>query len=213
MEHLLVPWVVIEIDNWDAVVQLESEGVHAVVDQDYVREGTLMENAHILDVEVWVACSDAGWSIETSLDQGAIWIEVVDDRISVLLLRGSEDDHLEMLVCGFKAFSCERSDVDASHYWLGLLTKLDWNEDVWIIRVDVVHAVDQRLIEIKDNCLSLAWMIRLRQVNEQVLDLFKGWFLEATSSDVVQGLHSLIEVNLLDIRSIVSIEVFVVIIN
>ena len=121
-----------------------------------------MENAHILDVEVWIACADAGWTVETSLDQGAIWIEVVDDRISVLLLRSSEDDHLEMLVCGFQAFSCERPDVDASHYWLGLLTELDWNEDVWIIRVNVVNAVDQRLIEIKHNCFCFARMIRLR---------------------------------------------------
>ena len=32
MEHLLVSWIVIEVDNWHAVVQLESEGVHTVVD-------------------------------------------------------------------------------------------------------------------------------------------------------------------------------------
>ena len=32
MEHFLVPRIMIEVDNWYAVVQLESKRVHAVVD-------------------------------------------------------------------------------------------------------------------------------------------------------------------------------------
>jgi hypothetical protein len=86
MEHLFVFWIVIERNDWYSIVKLESKGVDTVVHEDDVAWKSLMENAKILNVKVWISCPYTAIPIKTSLDKRAFGIEVVDDRIGVLLL-------------------------------------------------------------------------------------------------------------------------------
>ena len=85
MEHLLVLRIVIVTDYGHTIIQLERKGVDAVVDQDYVTEGSLVENSHVLNIEVRVARTDTTWSIIACLDELAFRIKVVNYRVCVLL--------------------------------------------------------------------------------------------------------------------------------
>ena len=86
MEHLLVLWVVVEADDGNAVVKLEGERVHGVVYENDVSEASLVEDAHVLYVEVWVASPDTAWPVVSGLDKLSLRVEVVDDWVGVLLL-------------------------------------------------------------------------------------------------------------------------------
>ena len=72
MEHLFILWIVIEAHDWHSIVQLECKRVHTIVDKDYIAEGTLVEYAHIFDVEVWVARPYAARSEVSRLDKTTI---------------------------------------------------------------------------------------------------------------------------------------------
>ena len=202
VEHLLVFGVVVEANDRHAVVELERERVHAVVDQDDVTQSALVEDAHVLDVEVGIVRSDAAGAEVSGLDQGAVRVQVVDDRVRVLLLTGCEDDHLEVLVSRLEAVTGERADVDAGQDRLGLARELDRDGDVWVVGGDVVDAVDQRLVEVEYDRLRLRRMVRLRQVDQEMLDLAEGRLSQISHANVEQGLHRLVEVHLLDIKGL-----------
>ena len=162
MEHLFILRIVIEAHNWHSIVQLERERVHAIVDQDDITECTLVEYAHIFDVEVWVACPDAARSEVSRLDQTAIRVQIVNDRICVLLFRGRENDDLEVLVGRLEALSSEWTYVDAGKNGFGLLAKLNWDNHVGVLRLYIINTVNQCLIKIEYDCLCLRWVIWLR---------------------------------------------------
>lgn len=73
-----------------------------------------MEDAHIFDVKVWIPGADTTRPVEARLDERAIRVKIVDDRIGILLLRSSEDNDLEVLVSSLETLPSEGSDVDAS---------------------------------------------------------------------------------------------------
>ena len=161
-----------------------------------------MEYAHIFDVEVWVARPYAARSEVSRLDQTAIRVQIVNDWICVLLLRGREDDDLEVLVGRLEALASEWTNVDAGKNGLGLLAKLDWDDHVGVLRLYVINTVNQCLIKIEYDRLCLRWVIWFRKVNEQMLDALKGRHSQSRGTNIKQGLHSLIEVNLLDVGSL-----------
>ena len=121
-----------------------------------------MEYSQVFDVKVGIARAHATRTEVTSLDQSAIWVKIINDRICILLLGGCEDYHLEVLICGFETLSCEWSDIDACQDGLGLFRELNWDHDVGVVCLDVIHAMDQRLIQIENDSFSLRGMIRLR---------------------------------------------------
>ena len=105
-----------------------------------------MEDSKVLDVQLRVFNLNTAWSVEASLNQSTIWIEVIDDWIRILLLRCSEYNNLEVLICSLKALTRIWSDIDASENWLRLFRELDWNHDIRVIRVYIIHTVNQSLI-------------------------------------------------------------------
>ena len=173
MQHLFVLRIVIKAHNGHSIVKLERERIHTVVDQYDIPEIALVEYSHVFDVEVWVARPNAARSEVSRLDKRAIRVQIVNNRICVLLLRSCENDNLEVLVGCFETLSSERTNVDAGENGLRLLAKLDRNYNVWILCLDVVHAVNQGLIKVEHDRLCLGWVIRFRKVNEQVLDVLK----------------------------------------
>ena len=101
-----------------------------------------MEYAHIFDVEVWVARPDTAWSEVSCLNQAAIGVQIVDDWICVLLLRGCEYNDLEVLVSRFEALTSEWTNVDAGEHSLRLLAKFDRDNHVGVISLHVINTVD-----------------------------------------------------------------------
>ena len=70
--HFIVILIVVEADYGNAVVELEGKGVDTVVHKYDVAGIALVENAHILHVEVGVMRADTALSVESRLDQGAV---------------------------------------------------------------------------------------------------------------------------------------------
>lgn len=125
-----------------------------------------MEDAHIFDVEVGVPCTHAAGPVETGLNESALRVKVVDDWVGIFLLTCSEDHDLEVLVGRLETLPGEGSDIYSSQDWLRLFRKLDWNDNVRVIIVNVIHTVNQGLIKVKDDSLGLTGMIGLWQVNQ-----------------------------------------------
>ena len=79
-----------------------------------------MEYAHVLDVEVRVAGPNTARSEVACLDQGTVGIEVIDNRISILLLTSGENHDLEMLISRLETLVSVRSNIDAGEDWFWL---------------------------------------------------------------------------------------------
>ena len=60
-----------------------------------------------------------------------------------------------MHISSFQALSSKWSNVDASEDGFGLFGELDWNDYIWVVCINVIYTVDQCLIKIKYDCLSL----------------------------------------------------------
>jgi len=120
MEHLFILRVVIKRYDWHSVVKLESKRVDTVVYKDDVAWKSLVENAQVLNKKVWVSCPNAAIPIKASLDKRSVWVEIVDDRIGVLLLRRGKNYDLEMLVSSLEALPDKGPDVYAGkdRLWL-----------------------------------------------------------------------------------------------
>lgn len=165
VQHLFVIWIVIVRYDWNAVVQLEGERVDGVVDKDNVAQVSLIEDAQVFDVEVGVPGAHAARSVEARLKVLVFRINVVDYRISILLLAGGENDDLKVLVCSFQTLDNVRPNVDAGHHGLWIVLELYWNDDIWVIRLCIINAVDQCLVEIKHDRLCLSRVVEVRQVD------------------------------------------------
>jgi len=161
-----------------------------------------VEDSHVLNVEVWVARSNAARAEISRLDERAIRVEVVDDGVCILLLTSGKDHDLEVLIGGLQTLPSKRPDIDASEDGLRLFRKLDGNDHVRVIRVDVVDAMDQRLVEVEDDRLRFRRVIRLWQVNKEVLNVTERRLAKICHTDVEQGLHCLIEVDFLDVQGL-----------
>lgn len=89
-------------------------------------------------------------TIKSRLDVLIVGVDVVQDGVCVHLVGGGEDDHLEVLVCFFEAFHDVRTDVDASVHCF-FVGEVDFEDDVRVLRFDVVNAMDQSLVHVEDD--------------------------------------------------------------
>ena len=114
-----------------------------------------MENSHILHVEIRVARTDTAWPVIACLNELTFRIKVVNYRVRVLLLRCREYHNLEVLIGSLETLSCKRSDIDTCQNRLGLLRELNGDYYFRIVGINVIHAVNKSLIEIKNYSFSL----------------------------------------------------------
>lgn len=164
-----------------------------------------MEDTHIFDVEVRIVCPYTTGPVEAGLNEGAVRVEVINDGVGVLLFRRRENDHLEVLIGSFETLASIGSYVDTGEDWLWLLRKHDGDDDLGVISIDVIDAVDQSFVKVKDHSLRFGGMVWLRKVYNKVRHLSKGWSRQPTRPNVKQGLHSLVEVDLLNIWCLVTL--------
>lgn len=136
-------------------------------------------------------------SVEPVLDVLMVWIDVIQDCICVYLMTGREDNNLEMLVGLFETFHYVRANVDTSVDRL-LVWEINLQNDIRILSLNIVNAVDQSLIHVEYDEFLLAFLSWRWKVDDQILHFF--WF---DDSDIVlyklQSLDSLHEVLLVEI--------------
>ena len=148
MHQFLVCLVFIERNDWDAIVQLIAEGVHCVVDYDHILEISVGDDPQILDIDTLIG-SDAVVSVETILNKLPLRVKVIKYNIRIGFVTGCEYYNLVGLVGLLEAFQSVRSDVDSSSY---CFTIRESNLDFLVASIpfNIVYAVDQGLIQIKD---------------------------------------------------------------
>ena len=98
MQHLFITWIVIKVNNGNAIFQLESKRVNRVVYQHNVFQVALVEDPHVFNVEVWVTSTNTTWTVIPGLNQLACGINVINDGVSVFLFGSCEYDDLEVFV-------------------------------------------------------------------------------------------------------------------
>lgn len=172
-----------------------------------------MKDSHVLYVKVRIASPDTAWSEESSLDEFALRIEVVDDWISILLLTSCEYHNLEVFIGSFEALAGKRTDVDACKNRLRLLRKLNRDDDIRVISIDIINAMNQRFVQVEHDRFRLRWMIGLWEIDKQMLYLFERGHSQIACTNVEQGLDCLIEVDFLNIRCFLTLVIFIVFID
>jgi len=165
VQHLFVIWIVVIRYDRNAVVQLEGERVNRVVYKYNVAQVSLIEDAQVFDVEVGIPCPHAARSIKARLEVLVFGVDVVDYRISILLLAGGENDDLKVLVCSLQALNNMRPNVNAGHHGLWIVRELDRNDDIRAIRLGIIDAVNQCLVEIEHDRLCLSRVVEIRQID------------------------------------------------
>ena len=150
MQHLFILWVLIEGDYGHSVVQLERKGVDRVVDDHDVLQITISKNSQVFDI-VALQGLHATIPVQSVLDQLSCGVDVIQNCISIRFVRSSEHNDLKILVRLSQAIIDVGSDVDSCVYWLVLIGKLDWNNDLWLIVFNVVHTMNQSLIHIEND--------------------------------------------------------------
>ena len=154
MQHLLVGLVLVERNDRDPIVDLEGEAVDRVVDDDHILEVPLVfEDPHVFYVVAFFS-QEAVVPVEPCLDQLKVWIDVVQDSVCVCLVACSEHDYLEVLAGLLQALHDERPNIDSSVNSL-FIGEVNLKNDIWILCFNIVHAMDQGLIHIKDHQLLL----------------------------------------------------------
>ena len=148
MHQFLVCLVLIERNDWDAIVQLIAEGVHCVVDYDHILEISVGDDPQILDIDTLIGF-DAVVSVETILNKLPLRVKVIKYNIRIGFVTGCENYNLVGFVGLLETFQSVRSDVDSSSY---CFTIRESNLDFLVASIpfNIVYAVDQGLIQIKD---------------------------------------------------------------
>ena len=151
MKHFFVALVIVEGDDWDSVVDLESKWEYWVVYYHDLRlvELSWVEDAQIFDV-VAVGSEHAVLPVETMLDELLFWVYVVKDGIGVGLMAGCENDDLVVLAGLLQALHDVRSDIDSSVYWL-FIRKINFQNNISFLFLNIINTMNQSLIHIK-NC-------------------------------------------------------------
>lgn len=81
-----------------------------------------------------------------------MWVEVIKNRVGVSLVTGGEHDYLHVLVGFLKALHQVGTNVDASADDL-LSWEVDLQNHVWLLALNIVNAVNQGLVHVKDERL------------------------------------------------------------
>ena len=102
----------VERNDGDAVVQLQRVGVGRVVDEHQVLEAAVLEDGQVLHVEAFRHLS-AVLSEQPLRHELAFGVQIVDDRVSIAVVRGGEDNDLEVLRELLEDGAREGADVDA----------------------------------------------------------------------------------------------------
>lgn len=151
MKHFFVLLIVIERYDRYAIVHLESEAVCAIIDDHDVREVPTLEYSEILHVVALVR-QVAVLSVEAVLNELSIRIDEIKNGIGIRLVTCRECDDLIVLVCLLEAFHYVRTNIDAGiHRFIVLVGEIDFQNDVRILRLNVIHAVYQSFIHVKDH--------------------------------------------------------------
>ena len=166
MKHFFILRVVIEAYNGYSIVQLKRKRIYTVIYEDDVAETALVEYTQVLYIKIGIARTDATRSEISSLNQWAIWVKIIYNRICIFLLRSRKDYDLKVLIGGFKTLTSERSDIDAGKYGFRLLRELNWDHDFRIICFYVIDTMDQGFIKVENDCFGLGWVVRFRQVDQ-----------------------------------------------
>lgn len=128
--------------------------------------------------------------VESVREVFVVWVDVVEDRISVGLMAGGENDNLEVLDCLLQALHEVGTKVDARTDSL-FAWEVDLENHVRVLSVDVIDAVDQGFVQIEDQKL-LVVLRRRWQKDELVFYLF--FWHDAEVHDVAKCLLGLFEV-------------------
>ena len=78
--------------------------------------------------------------VESVFNVFVIWINVVQDCVSVDLVTCCEYYNLKVFVCFFETFHNIRSDVDTRINCL-LVRKVDLKDDVWILGFNIINTM------------------------------------------------------------------------
>lgn len=143
-----------------------------------------MEDSHVLYVKVRITSPNTAWSEVSSLDELAFRIEVVDDGIGIFLLASCEYHNLEVFISCFEALAGKRTDVDACENRLRLLRKLNRDDDIRVISIDIINAMNQGFIQVEHDRFGLRRMIGFWKVDKQVLYLFERGHSQIACTDI-----------------------------
>ena len=95
MQHLLIRRLMIEWNNRDAVVDLVGEGVHRIIYYDHVLHLSVCDDAEVLNVVAFRRLHTM-LPIQPILEQLILWVDIVQNRICISLVRRGEDNHLKL---------------------------------------------------------------------------------------------------------------------
>ena len=189
VEQLFVAPVRVEGQDRDAVLDLEGETQHTVVDEDHVLQVSVGNDPQVLDeAELGL---DAVLPVKPEVDQLATRVEVVEDRVGVLLVGGCEGYHLVELIGLPQALKEVGPHVDASVCVVTIVVEGDSEHDVRLLAVWVplVEAVDHGLVDVEEQDFLVGGVLRRRQVDA----LFLGVVLEVgvQQGDGLESIESL----------------------
>ena len=138
--QLSILLVVQKFKDGDAVVDLEPEGMHQVVDHDDVLEGPVLDDPEVLD-EKAVLSFHAVLSMQKPEDSLLGSVQVVDDGLCVVEGPGCENVDVEVLTHIGKEFEAVGPDVEFKLVPLVVVSHISF----FLL---VEDGVDQSLIEV-----------------------------------------------------------------
>ena len=155
VEKFFVVLVVVPGNDRDPVVELIAERIGSVINDDNVLNPSVAQDPQVLDEHP--VDHQAVFPVQPVMDELATGVEVVQHDVRVAPMRSGEDYDLEALVGLPQALPRVRPDVDPRVHELPC-RELDLQHHVRLSR-DVVHAVDQSLVQVKHNRLPAlkAW--------------------------------------------------------
>ena len=76
MEHLLVALLVVERDNWNAIIDLVGKRVNAIIHDHHVFHLSVCDDAQILDIVAFWGLH-AVLSVQSVLEKFIFWVYVI----------------------------------------------------------------------------------------------------------------------------------------
>ena len=83
-------------------------------------------------------------------DKLVLGVYIVQNSVSVRLMAGGEDNDLEIFGRLLEAFDDVGPNIYSSVDRLVLGLEVDLEHYIWLLRLNIVDAVDQRLVHIED---------------------------------------------------------------
>jgi hypothetical protein len=150
VEHLLVGLIVVERHDWNAVVDVECEGIHRVIHYHDIAKLELLflENAQVFHI-VAIGGEHAVLPVQPGFKQLSLRVNIVEYGICIYLVTGCKYYYLKIFRCFLDAFYNVGSDVNSSVDGV-LIRKINFNENITGLLFDIVDAVDQSLIHVKN---------------------------------------------------------------